>query len=296
MKIYRTFSNGNQVVSDLKTEAREQHSVSGLTMRVVIRGTETYKLDNREIRIIPGYFVMFREGVSFTRIVDSLEPVQTLAISFDSGFVKDFTRRQSSRDHHLKDPDRRAGTWSASMDLTEAVLPLIDDFHYTVRNLCRTVDDDRIEHSLLNEYLYHSLLGYSKVFRLEIENRADRLKIRRPDARLETFRRVQLARDFLVSNFDRRVGITEVAEASFLSVNHLLRNFHDAFQTSPYQYLIRIRLQYSRRLLTRTQLQIADIAALAGFDSDSTFITVFKKAFGITPLQFRKVIEARALK
>lgn len=68
--------------------------------------------------------------------------------------------------------------------------------------------------------------------------------------------------------------------------------FHDVFTqetgVAPMRYLSRLRLQQAQILLTQKELSIAEISEHCGFESQSYFNRVFKKAFAISPSIYRK--------
>ncbi len=57
---------------------------------------------------------------------------------------------------------------------------------------------------------------------------------------------------------------------------------------TPGQYLVTIRLNAARKLLTTTDMLVADIATAVGFCDQSHFIRVFKQDRGETPRVYRK--------
>ena len=57
---------------------------------------------------------------------------------------------------------------------------------------------------------------------------------------------------------------------------------------SPSQYVLALRLQEARRLLTTTDLPLSAIALNTGFFDQSHFTKRFQKMTGMTPTRFRK--------
>ena len=56
---------------------------------------------------------------------------------------------------------------------------------------------------------------------------------------------------------------------------------------SPMQYVTQRRLTHARVLLIKTNLGIAKIAALCGYNDVSNFVRRFRQQYHVTPLQFR---------
>ncbi len=101
---------------------------------------------------------------------------------------------------------------------------------------------------------------------------------------------VQLARAvaFMEQHFDRDLSREEVARAAGLSPSHFSHLMRDRAGITFTQLLLRIRLDHARRLLARDRLSVADIAAACGFNEQSYFTRVFKKAFNDTPADYRR--------
>lgn len=53
-------------------------------------------------------------------------------------------------------------------------------------------------------------------------------------------------------------------------------------------FILHVRINHAKQLLDTTDESISDIAAKCGMGSDSYFCTIFKKATGTTPLQYKK--------
>ena len=53
-------------------------------------------------------------------------------------------------------------------------------------------------------------------------------------------------------------------------------------------YIIEKRLDLARKLLQKTDDSIRDISLKVGYDNYSYFTRLFKKSFGVTPVEFRE--------
>lgn len=73
-----------------------------------------------------------------------------------------------------------------------------------------------------------------------------------------------------------------------ISSDHLAHLFKSATSTSPMRYLNHLRIEKAQELLTVTDLQIQEIAALVGYSDGLYFSRIFKKATGMAPLIYRK--------
>ncbi len=91
--------------------------------------------------------------------------------------------------------------------------------------------------------------------------------------------------------FRSKISLSELADQYHFTPNYLGELFSRTMGISFHSYLTRLRLDYAFRLLTQTGLKIHQISAESGFRSDSYFISVFQKAYGTTPAQYRRQME-----
>ena len=69
----------------------------------------------------------------------------------------------------------------------------------------------------------------------------------------------------------------------------LFRIFKNHFNTTPHEYLQTHKFRYAQNLLSFSDTKIIDIAAKVGFKNLSQFNVIFKRKFGMTPSQYRKI-------
>ena len=90
---------------------------------------------------------------------------------------------------------------------------------------------------------------------------------------------------FIEGTLDRRVTLREIADAVSLSPFHFARSFRSATGLSPYQFVLRRRVERASELLLRG-FEIPAAAAACGFADQSHLTTHFKRRWGATPRQF----------
>lgn len=101
-------------------------------------------------------------------------------------------------------------------------------------------------------------------------------------------RRVSEVLRYLEEHAAGPIGIDAMAELAAMSKYHFLRTFRAAVGTSPYQYLLMMRMRRVAAQLATTREPIASIAYDAGFGDLSTFHHRFRDMFRQSPLAYRK--------
>ena len=96
---------------------------------------------------------------------------------------------------------------------------------------------------------------------------------------------------FLTANHQRKLNLEEVAAHAGLSPSHLDRVFKQETAETPRSILERIRVDKAAHLLKHTDNTNLEICFDAGFQSSSHFYKAFRRAKGISPSEYRKMIK-----
>ena len=80
----------------------------------------------------------------------------------------------------------------------------------------------------------------------------------------------------------------ELAAQFSVSETSLKNYFRGVFGQNISIYLREVRMKKAAELLTLTRLSVAEIAELVGYMNQSKFASVFKKQFGLSPLEYRR--------
>ncbi len=99
---------------------------------------------------------------------------------------------------------------------------------------------------------------------------------------------IQEAIAIIEQEYSSSLSLGEIALRLSVSKFHLSRIFKLYTGYSPYEYLIKCRLNHAKTLLKTSHLPVHEIACQTGFDSTSHFIKMFGRHEGVTPLKFRK--------
>jgi AraC-like DNA-binding protein len=81
--------------------------------------------------------------------------------------------------------------------------------------------------------------------------------------------------------------IEKAAEQASMSRSGFARKFKDLLGISFFDYLTELRMRNARELLATTQLSIPMVGEQVGYQSDASFVKVFKKIHGETPRSYR---------
>ena len=94
-------------------------------------------------------------------------------------------------------------------------------------------------------------------------------------------------RHYINNNFDKELNLDLLSHIRFTSKFHLLRLFKKYYGQTPKQYLTDKRMEKAKELLKKG-MNVTETCFEIGFESPSSFCTLFKSREGMTPNEFQK--------
>jgi len=128
---------------------------------------------------------------------------------------------------------------------------------------------------------------YRKILQLKLDElyvMIERIKISGKD-NLKDF---GYALNYINDNSDQKIKFPALAKKLNMSYSNFRHRFREVAGISPKGYLIRCRLEKSKKLLLKDELNCTEIAYCCGFSNSAQFTDMFKSRYGITPKQYRK--------
>ena len=247
------------------------HWQDSIEILFVLKGTitvgienETYILEEREIEIINSNEILKIESNDPENLV--------LIIDIDPNFferyyndAKDtFYYTNSSDDNAQETEEYYVLRTYLSILLYEAVAKL-DDY------------EDSIEENLLS-MMYHLLNNFHYLIYEEEDLKDD-------EYQLERYHRIV---KYISNNYMDKVTLQNIAEKEFLSTQYLSYKLKEVFGHTFNEYLNKVRVEESTKLLLETDLNISEISFEVGFSHVRYYNKHFKIHYNMTPMQYRK--------
>lgn len=278
------YGSRNVVVQVRSSEILLPERQGPLSIRCAFGGTETYVAGNVRHLLNDRSYLILNAGQRYSSQISSPTEVEHFCVYFRPGLIGEVLRGVTQGvDAMLDSPDEID---SNRLDFVEklyrhdtTVSPLL----YQLRSEVSRYSVD----SLWLEEKCHGLMEAMVQVYHTVQAEVDRLPMVRRSARLELYRRLSNARDFIDANLDRSVALKEMADIACLSTHYFLRRFEQAFQETPHQYLIRKRISRAKELLLTTNHSITDISSRTGFPSLSAFSWLFRQRTGVSPALYR---------
>lgn len=281
-----TLRNNNKIYSRINTRQHDLQCSADFNIRFVMSGSENYQLGKRQLYIHPDSFLILNKGTQYASSVASNDPARSFSINFDQKFLDDFKNCwMHKHENLLSQPDL---IQKQEKEFNETIYPFKGDIRYNIFHLKHHLDNHTQDELLINEYLHHCLINYYRIYNDEIFKKAERLSFLNNSTRVEILRRLNLAKEYLYSYYNKNISLEELAAHACLSVNHLLRTFKQAFNVTPHQFLVQLRLQRAQLLLKNTSYPINEVVSMVGFECPSSFIRLFRTHYKVTPLKYRQ--------
>jgi AraC family transcriptional activator FtrA len=98
---------------------------------------------------------------------------------------------------------------------------------------------------------------------------------------------------WMQENLDQPITVEDLAARSAMSPRTFARRFQAATGTTPYQWLVRQRVQLAQRLLETTDLSIDTIAESSGFSTAANLRKHFQRSAQTSPQSYRRTFQTR---
>lgn len=94
-------------------------------------------------------------------------------------------------------------------------------------------------------------------------------------------------RNYIDNNFENDLNLDLLSHLQLISKYHLLRLFKRYYGQTPKQYLTEKRIEMSKEFL-KNGMTATETCFAVGFESPSSFSSLFKNKIGLTPTKFQK--------
>jgi AraC family transcriptional regulator len=236
-----------------------------------------YILNKEPIKISDQNFYFMNPGdeleIKFRKSVQ----IKTLLIQFDKKFIDDIFHSNTSSDKKLLENNLNRNM--PYPELPPAPFYINKNIRQHIGNLLQGnfVSKDRIDELLFNLISEFLLLNH------ETASLIKKIKVVKMSTRLELYKRLFLARQFMDDNVFGNVKIEQIAKEVCLNKFHFLKNFKDLYDITPHQYLMEIKLEKAYQQLKTKRYTVGEVCNTIGFQSEATFSHLFKRKFKVPP-------------
>ncbi|HVZ41711.1 MAG TPA: AraC family transcriptional regulator [Candidatus Kapabacteria bacterium] len=275
----------NMIALTRSADASSRETQGTLSIKCAFGGTEIYATPAGKHAVAPGRYLILNQGTRYSGWVESRTPVGSLCIFFRPRFaergLQALTRPSAEL---LDDPDHAR---AAPVEFVEKLYHHDAEMMSALEHLYRTLSMARPSAGWMEEQ-FHLLLARMAHAHNDASAQIARLPGIRRSTRMEVYRRLSRAYDFIEANLCQPIGLSEIAREAALSPHHFLRLFRQAFGCTPHQHRTQRRMQQARLLLEHSDRPVTDICFELGFESPTSFSLLFRRHTGLSPSAYRR--------
>ncbi len=244
-----------------------------------------YKVGKKQHLVQSGDFLLACKQPYVNAYFESEKPVKSICIDIRPETVNEAFTVMSSREGH--DFDNYLSSYFKQPDFFESVCPVksATSLNQKLNKLAVDIYNGNVEGSINKEWfldlvervVYHEFGNYLAL---------NGIHSAKPETKKEILKRLKIARQYMDENYLQVEDIAEVAAVCNFSEFHFFRSFRQAFNITPYQYLLQKRLGLSMSLLQTREFSLSKIALHCSFPDLATFSKAFKRQYGVAPAHY----------
>jgi len=93
---------------------------------------------------------------------------------------------------------------------------------------------------------------------------------------------------YIQEHLTDKLSVETIAAHVGYSTGYFSHLFTEETGMSPYQFVVRSRVEHAQQLLQTTQLSVQDVAFQSGFNSAANFCYTFRRFTGESPHEYRR--------
>ena len=283
---FSKFKQHNIIFNAISYQSHCDRHVGCLSIKRVLGGEEWYGVDNRQLLLRAGQFLILNDNQEYSCRIDTAGQVRVQSVFFSTAFAASVFRDALSTEETLL--DNPFETANKPLEFFQALNDTDPWVESKLLGLITALEESGYDAGMVDEhivFLLHHLIRVHKTQR----HRTTRVSAVKPNTRTEIYKRLCIAKDLMHSTFMDKPDLAAISHTACLSTPQLIRQFKAVFQATPHQYLTRIRLAHAASLLQHTSTPVHEITWNCGFENTSAFCRAFRAEYGASPLHFRTI-------
>lgn len=96
--------------------------------------------------------------------------------------------------------------------------------------------------------------------------------------------------EYIEANIHLEIALATLAHIAGMTPHYFSELFKQSVQCSPYQYVLRRRIELAQKLLQEPAATVLEVALRSGFSDQSHFTKIFRRVVGVTPTAYRAAL------
>ncbi|MGG1553761.1 response regulator transcription factor [Paenibacillus ferrarius] len=103
---------------------------------------------------------------------------------------------------------------------------------------------------------------------------------------------VKKIKEYIHQHLKEKINLQNLADHVFMNKTYMCTLFKQETQMTVWNYIVAERMQQARNLLLNESLKIYEIAERIGYEDVDHFTSLFKKHYGLSPLEYKRRLKA----
>ena len=232
-------------------------------------------INDTSYTLAPGTIVIIPPGIKYFFEINSI--VEVISINFD------YTQNHSHIANEIEPVEEKRFDFSKIIEkCTFETHPFLNE-PIVVNNMSYLHDD---VNKILDEFSYKKQL-YKEVSSAVLKNIIYEI-VRHITFDSNSSESINLILDYIHNHYSEEIDNNLLSAIVGYHPYHLNRLMKTYTGTTIRQYIINYRIEFAKRYLRETNIQISKISEICGYLNFSNFSTEFKRKVGLTPSVYRK--------
>jgi AraC family transcriptional regulator len=283
-RFYSTWGKRNFVIDATGRDIEYPPYQQRLSVKMAASGREDYFVDGRELAVDDDCYLVMNDGATYASAISRKGAVNSFSVFFRPRLAEEvLATRVTPEDRLLSSPDHLP----APIEFSQSLRPHDQHVSPVMRHIKEQIAAGMDDEMWLEEQLGVLAQRLLDVHRWDVQA-AQSIEARKRSTRLEIFRRVTRATDFIHAHYKRPLSNEDLARIAAMSPFHFIRAFRFVHRTTPYRFLQAKRACVAVRLLKKTDLPVTEIATRVGFDDRASLFRCVRMVYGSSPRTIRQ--------
>jgi AraC-like DNA-binding protein len=270
---------GNELRLSSANQIEQPVKFNAFSAKYVVSGSERYTLPQKKMDVHEGEYVIGNHNTSSKVLIDNNTNVKGICMDVSKTLLTDVIA------YKFKDTEAFTTFLFEQEWMVQKYNVHNTSLGYALQKLSHNFENLYEGNAAISNELFYAVAECIVNDQSDIFQRFCHLKSVKQETNGRQFNFVYEAKNYIDSYFLEKINLETLALEAKLSEYHFLRLFKTVFSITPYQYILKKRLEHSK-LLLQQGFAIQEIALLTSFADSAAYCKAFKATYGCSPKQF----------
>jgi two-component system, response regulator YesN len=102
---------------------------------------------------------------------------------------------------------------------------------------------------------------------------------------------VEIVKEYIIKHYNEDITLNRIAEVVYVNSSYICDLFKTQTGENFVDYLTKIRIEKAKVLLRNVKIKTYEVGQMVGYEDATYFSKVFKKVVGVSPSEYRNIVE-----